>query len=60
MGELSVEIELAREQLARAGRALEAIRRDILPVSEARYKISAYALFRSSAAIRERFFRSRL
>jgi hypothetical protein len=41
MSDAQKEIELTREQLARAERALEAIRRDVLPVNEARYRLMA-------------------
>lgn len=41
MSDFQKELELTREQLARAERALEAIRRDVLPLSEPRYKLMA-------------------
>ena len=41
MSDIQKELDLTREQLARAERALEAIRRDVLPLSEPRYKLMA-------------------
>jgi hypothetical protein len=41
MNDTQKELELTREQLARAERALEAIRRDVLPLSQPRYKLMA-------------------
>jgi hypothetical protein len=41
MNNFEKELEVTREQLARAERALEAIRRDILPLSQPRYQLMA-------------------
>jgi hypothetical protein len=43
MTETVSELDMTREQLARAEKALEAIRRDIFPINETRYRLMAEA-----------------